>query len=355
VDIYWDDLPGAARARRRRVRRRRKRGLPRRTGVAPGRPYPGDFGEFHAVTCTSPASCWAVGYYARGSTDFRQVQRWNGRRWTPVHVPGRSNRYGAASTLTGVTCVSHASCWAVGELGGRDGSEHNQVIHWNGHKWSMVPVPDPGATATFNELLGVSCTAPTSCWAVGEHSGNLGFEHNQVVHWNGRKWSLVLVPDPGGPSSTSDSGLFGVSCAAPASCWAVGNSSPRYAAPQLNEVLHWNGRKWSRAQVPTPNGFSELFGVSCPSPDNCWAVGTVITGVNNVGYASGALNEVLHWNGRKWRLIATPDPGGTTLPATNVLNGVSCASAASCWAVGDAGYSSSNEALHWNGSRWSNR
>ena len=100
-----------------------------------GRPdvrTPGDYGELDAVSCTFKASCWAVGNYARGSTDFNQVLRWNGRGWILVSAPGRDNNAGIAVTaLLGVTCTRPASCWAVGELDRRDGSAHNQVLHWS--------------------------------------------------------------------------------------------------------------------------------------------------------------------------------------------------------------------------------
>src|SRR5215472_7890535 len=384
----------------------------------PAVPAPGESSSLDGVTCTSAASCWAVGSYTRGSTDFNQALRWNGRRWTRIPVPGRGNNATDAATgLNGVTCVTPASCWAVGSLGRRDGSEHNQVVHWNGRAWSPVSVPDPGATTTttLNELYGVSCAAPASCWAVGARSSDAGFEHNQVMHWNGRKWSLVTVPDLGGLASTGDNELFGVSCPARASCWAVGTSSQSDATPQLNQVLHWNGRRWSRVSVPTPRpkGLSVLSGVSCPSPSSGWAVGgyviasgganSTITVLNQAlhwdgrrwslvavpdqdGTSEGAgnqlidvsctspascwavgssgnvgdkviggteLNQAMHWNGRKWSLAATPDPGGTGFAATNLLIGVSCASAASCWAVGDTGPGGANEALRWNGRRWS--
>jgi hypothetical protein len=351
-----------------------------------------------------------VGEYAFGSTGFDQVLRWNGRRWTLVPAPARG---GFATGLMGVTCATPASCWAVGERVSRDGYEHNQVVRWNGRRWSLVSVPDQGGATTtvLDELVGVSCTAPASCWAVGSSAGaGSAAQLNQVLHWNGRRWSLVSVPQPGGTTASSVSVLVGVSCPARASCWAVGSYVRDASAPQLNQVLHWNGRKWSRVSVPSPSGFSELFGVSCPAPGSCWAVGAYLTYVGSqltalnqalhwngrrwslvavpdqdgTGQGSGnqlthvsctspascwavgssgnvfgriagiELNQALHWNGRKWSLAATPDPGGTTLPASNGLMGVSCASAASCWAVGSEG-PFSNEALHWNGSRWSAR
>jgi hypothetical protein len=181
---------------------------------------------------------------------------------------------------------------------------------------------------------------------------------NQVLHWNGRRWSLVSVRTP-----SRFGELFGLSCAAPASCWAVGayviiGSGSFNQLTALNQALHWNGRRWSRVATPNQDGTSqgsgnELTGVGCTSPADCWAVGS---SGNVFGRVAGIeLNQALHWNGRKWSLVAVPDPGGTGgFVADNLLLGVSCASAASCWAVGGRGRIS-NEALHWNGSRWSAR
>ena len=67
------------------------------------------------------------------------------------------------------------------------------------------------------------------------------------------------------------------------------------------------------------------------------------------------LNEALTWNGTNWSLATTPDPAGTGNGVTNQLNGVRCASASSCQAVGTQipGQFDLNQALRWNGSSWS--
>jgi hypothetical protein len=71
--------------------------------------------------------------------------------------------------------------------------------------------------------------------------------------------------------------------------------------------------------------------------------------------SSGIQNEALHWNGRRWSLVKTPNPGGTTLNRSNVLLGVRCTSASSCWAVGkqSTGGNFHQEILFWNGGKWS--
>lgn len=54
-------------------------------------------------------------------------------------------------------------------------------------------------------------------------------------------------------------------------------------------------------------------------------------------------------------LVTTPDPAGTGNGLTNELNGVRCASANGCWAVGTQipGDFNLNQELEWNGSEWS--
>lgn len=71
----------------------------------------------------------------------------------------------------------------------------------------------------------------------------------------------------------------------------------------------------------------ELAGVFCTAARNCWSVG----GRTSKG---ARLNLVLHWtgkfhwNGAKWSSFSTPNPGGTRMDASNVLNAVRCTSAA---------------------------
>ena len=299
-------------------------------------------------------------YTTAGGAHVNEVLHWNGRRWSRVPVPSPGGTTGGFSGLGRVICVSPASCWAVGEFIKPRGPGLNQVLHWDGRRWSLVPSPDPGGTApgSSSALLGVRCTAPGTCWAVGAYVRGRGAPAlNQVLRWNGRRWSLVPSPDPGGKAAGDISELTDIRCTSPASCWAVGDYGS--SVIDLNQVLHWNGRKWSRVPAPDPGGtasgdFSALNAVSCPSTASCWAVG----GYGSSGSSFTALNEVLHWNGRRWSLALSPDPDGTGPGAGNFLSDVVCTSTANCWAVGSYGSIRGsgvilNEALHWDGRTWS--
>ncbi len=100
--------------------------------------------------------------------------------------------------------------------------------------------------------------------------------------------------------------------------------------------------------------FSELDSLSCTSAANCWAAGSD----GHDGSSALTSNQALHWNGHKWSAVSTPEPDGTGAFASNILNGVNCSAPDNCWAVGYVGNLDLvapilNEALHWNGTHWS--
>jgi hypothetical protein len=263
---------------------------------------------------------------------------------------------GNASDLYGVNCTSSSNCWFVGRYLDTGGAYFNQILHWNMGAWSLVFSPQPGGTANgdFNELASVACTSASNCWAVGNDIPAGGVSRNQAQHWNGTKWSLVATPEPG-----PGAGLAGVRCTSSSNCWAVGSYANASGA-RVNEALRWSGAKWSLVSTPQPGGttstanHNELDGVGCASASNCWAVGWDATAT--IGTAPD-LNLALHWNGTKWSLAGTPEPAGTAAGDRNLLSGVSCASSSSCWAVGLYGTTSPRtsltQALFWNGTAWS--
>jgi len=183
---------------------------------------------------------------------------------------------------------------------------------------------------------------------------------DQMLHWNGRKWARVTVQDPAGTAVGDLNELLGLSCTSAVNCWAAGFYGTLTPGPKkprtLNLILHWNGKKWSKASVQSPgqNGgkSDELGAITCSGARDCWAVG-------QAGNFDGNLpvrNEALHWNGVRWSLVRTPNPAGTGMQDRNVLNSVRCVSAGNCWAVGvqvrSGGSLSASQILHWTGKKW---
>jgi hypothetical protein len=255
-------------------------------------------------------------------------------------------RPGSSSELSGISCTSPGDCWAVGDFTSASGAQLNQALHWNGRKWSLVPTPSPGGTqhGASSQLSGVACPLPASCWAVGDYhtSGNSLTFLNQALHWNGRKWSLVPTPEPGLMAQRAFDSLVGVRCISASNCWAVGSfTNPGNGLFELNQALHWNGRRWSLVATPDPGSSSKgaldgLSAVRCTSAGNCWAVGIFVQPVGT-GESEALLNQALHWNGRRWSQASTPDPGGAGATASNGLNAVACTSSGNCWAIGSYG------------------
>ena len=185
----------------------------------------------------------------------------------------------------------------------------------------------------------VACTGPTSCWAVGDVNAGL-----LVDRYRAGIWVPFSVPSPGPYAD-----LQGIDCLTATSCWAVGGYGGSLTLPL---AMHYNGRTWTQVPIgvaPGSFGLNQLYGVDCPTAVDCWAVG--------IGDAPGPQTRRLieHWNGHTWSVEPSPDavPGGR-----NDLNGVSCSSVNSCWAVGARAASSKSDQtgaglmMHWNGASW---
>lgn len=61
----------------------------------------------------------------------------------------------------GVTALSAADAWAVGDVGATAGLLKTLVVHWDGTRWARVPSPSPGVQAAGSTLAGVSAAAPS--------------------------------------------------------------------------------------------------------------------------------------------------------------------------------------------------
>jgi hypothetical protein len=328
-----------------------------------GVPKPGLSSSLQGVSCLSRASCWAVGEYSSKGAELNQALFWNGRKWSGVAVPspgGTAIR--DASELFGVRCVAARDCWAVGTYE-KHHAGLDEALHWNGRKWSVASMPAPGGTraSNVNEIFDVTCTSAGNCWAAGEYGTIIGASEqlkNQALHWNGRKWSAATVPSPAGRKPGAFSELQGMSCTSARDCWADGTDGTVTSTPTLvNQAMHWNGRKWAQAATPDPDGTgpganNQLTGLWCTAPGNCWAVGYS----GSVSGGTGAvLNQALRWNGARWSLHAIPDPGGTGNGDVNHLNAVNCPSASFCWAAGDrqhVGGADVNQALRPRTGAW---
>ncbi len=156
------------------------------------------------------------------------------------------------------------------------------------------------------------------------------------------QWQVQHIPLPRAAFSSS---LYGVSCPSRNDCVAVG-----YFANRSDEsfplALHWNGSRWRTQRVPTPRGVHGvvLLGVSCSAASACMAVGS-----GDVGLGKQPLPVVVRWDGMRWRSETNVEVAPAAFQA------VSCTSGGACTAVGAAFNTKDCIRLlvaRWNGRAW---
>jgi hypothetical protein len=164
----------------------------------------------------------------------------------------------------------------------------------------------------------------------------------------GSGWSVQRTPNPKRPP---DSYLLDVSCASARACTALGESDNVAGTKSVPLVEHWNGKKWKIEQVPTRSRLPQttLNGVFCAAASDCFAVGVSYDRTTAVTLAE-------RWNGTRWRIQRTPN---AKAPESSVLHDIFCLSANSCLAVGDSNTTDASSVItsvplveRWDGQKW---
>lgn len=271
----------------------------------------------NAVSLTGTTDGWAVGN--ADSFDSRPgniAEHWDGSGWAKVKTPG----VGHFGFLSGVAAVTPTDAWAVGSKGGAA-----LVEHWDGRRWRVAD-----SALQFNSyLLSASASGPDDAWAVGASSASF----NEILeHWDGTAWTLVDGAAPQG------SGLTDVEATSPRNAWASGYWGSVGAYSPLME--HWDGSRWtwSRPDFGAFPNDAQVNGISSTQARDAWVAGSFTD-------SDGVEHPLLaHWNGKKWRVVASPDLDGS-------LSEIHAVSADDVWAVGQVGTKTLIE--HWDGSMWS--
>jgi hypothetical protein len=267
-----------------------------------------NFNSFYGGTA-SKGWAWAVGEYLNSQfRDRALLEVWHAGKWTIAHIPQPGS---LRDMLFGASALSPSDVWVVGDREGGNGVFATLAEHWNGHRWSVVPTPDPGSSG--NHLYAVDAVSGDDVWAVGQRLGSSAPDQGLVEHWNGHRWSVVSTP-----VSTVASVLFDGVTVSGGQVWAVGESDTPSGGEPLVEHLQ-NGH-WSTGHLPAlPDGanWGNLYGVAV-GQGSVWAVGTFVdpaTDNNNL--------LVLRLTGGTWTINNAPNAGGpgfTDIPGgiTNV-------------------------------------
>ena len=301
--------------------------------------------SIESVSCASPTTCVAVGSYRKSSTTRAPLLLMErARRWVVVHPPlPAGDPPGLVATLTSVSCAVSGSCTVAGYLGqppavGPNGTSIDNeglVLEEDGDEWTAVNTPSPAVDPSASvELLGVTCTGPESCVAVGDFisganpsvTGVRGRTGLIVTEASGAWTSLVAPLPPGSATVAASSGaeLSAVSCATPVMCTAVGT----YLASETDQagsILVSGPSGWTAASAPVPLGgdsVDSLNSLSCTGPQTCTAVGSFDAD-------GGPESLILTESSGRWSAMSGPHAS-----LANGIYGIACVKADVCTAVG---------------------
>jgi hypothetical protein len=246
--------------------------------------------------------------------------------------------------LSGVTVLSPCNAWAVGTyLNDTAGVNQTLIEHWNGSSWKQVTSPNPGAAD--DSLTAVDAVSARDIWAAGFYLNPAAHQDQTLfLHWNGSSWKHVASPNRGITGGLADF-LTGVHAVSSRNVWAVGYYDNE-AGPRQTLIEHWNGHTWKLVKSPDPggsgNGDDNDLAAVAGSATSAWAVGS---------YRKNRADQtlVLHWNGHAWKHVASPNRAGNAF-----LTGVRVISRRNAWAVGSFynGTAFQTFIVHWNGHAW---
>ena len=225
-------------------------------------PNPGGNNSLYDLAVVSPTNIWAVGSFiptGRGLQDWRSlVEHWDGSSWTVVTVPSTGNQ----DFLYGVSALGADDVWAVGATGTTSGSQSvpGLALHWDGTRWSIVPVPRL-PTGQNPELFGVVVLGADDVWASGDDDqpNSYGME---MVHWDGTSWKQVGLI---GPASTSVTVIDQLVALGPGDVWGAGTDVVHYTtAPGDQQVT----LSLASSESPSVEGDAVTLTAAIAAPDS---------------------------------------------------------------------------------------
>jgi hypothetical protein len=249
------------------------------------------FAGLNSVACTSSTFCTAVGRYKdANAVEWPLIDMLRGTTWDAVAGPEpASNASGAkpgtkaqsdgGSYLLSVTCISRASCTAVGAYLDSSTYIYGLIDSFKDGAWLGVAAPEPasdisrvnaGTDADQQEgatLAAVACISRGTCISVGSYKDSKGFQEGLVDVLGQRTWGALAAPEPAtdslggqpGNDATEEAGtaLKSATCTAGGLCIAIGtyNDSKGNSVGLVDMIQRGT---WHAVPAPAPESPFQL-------------------------------------------------------------------------------------------------
>ena len=327
------------------------------------------------LTCPTATTCMAGAQPGQpnGWDDVRQqllvVTQDSGVHWSELQVPMQpvtgidpaldSSITGLKGSLTQLTCFSADTCFAFGTvpsdqpiatLSGSDLTQAERVSEatvsrnvfmrtddggkqWSTYVFPWSPEPDGTPGASNGEPASFSCPTEDSCTGLATVIPNVSGTASTAVAspfatliWHtddgGSSWSSFWPASE--PQLQSLVVYPNLSCSDSVHCRA--NVATRGSQIRGLGIIRTSdgGSTWQLTGV-LPGQIGNLWTVTCPTSDDCWAVGGTTLGTNSAPGAGFIL--ATYDGGQTWTQV--PIPSGLT-----VIEGISCPSSTRCFAIG---------------------
>jgi photosystem II stability/assembly factor-like uncharacterized protein len=294
----------------------------------------GPFGD--SITCPSTTMCVTNGTVETKSDGPRSeisLTTDSGATWVTERIP-------KSIGVSDVSCLSTSRCFALGGGGATRATEFGAILassnggkSWDTSRYS----PGPQGPGT------IACTTRKTCMIIEQGSNGVVETTDAGRVWSTRSWSAGIFGfnDVACPSTTScyaatgngilatrDSGsswqwqtlpanalgASAITCPSVSTCYAVIGTTTQ----NVGEVVATtnSGSTWT---VVTSRPVSDI---TCPSTTTCYAIG--------VYPSAGGSPEVTTDSGRTWKVAPS-------LPDNAELTAVGCGSVSSCYALGMSG------------------
>lgn len=220
--------------------------------------------------------------------------------------------------LWSIEATSRSDAWAVGgidpALAHRDLPDY--AVHWNGRRWALVHLPDPKFVP-----VSVRASSRQNVWIFGTSMAS-GSSVAEALRWDGAHWHVMTVPQR--------ADLRRPVVLGPSDVWLSGPVYwPTSTHGWQTTTWHWNGRAWSSSTLPVLGDWQSDFIIAGSSMQNLWSVGTLTSGSR---YSKAGRLAAYRWDGGAWHRMVIPRVYLSGPPQ------VAVAASGEVWIAGDQAY-----------------